>query len=114
MVMKTAAFLPTAVVAGILGLVSCSESDSGTPEVGDRTVYEVKGVIRKIKADEKTLVIDHEEIPGYMEAMAMPFQVKDESLLHGFQAGDRVEFEYVVTEEASWIELMTRAPEPEG
>ena len=70
--------------------------------------------IRKLVEEGKTVVIYHEEIPGYMQAMAMPFQVKDPSLLEGVKPGDQVHFSYIVTQEKSWIESMekTRDAEP--
>src|ERR1044071_1281345 len=47
------------------------------------TNYPVRGVLKEIKPDEHQLVISHEAIPGFMEAMTMPFNVKDPVLLSG-------------------------------
>ncbi len=56
------------------------------------------GVIKQITSDEKTLIISHQEFPGFMDAMTMPFQLNDQALLDGLQAGDEIEFTIEKTE----------------
>lgn len=64
---------------------------------------EVMGQIRALESDGKTVVIAHEEIPDFMPAMTMPFEVKDPRLLRGLAPGDRVRFSLAVTRDNSWI-----------
>ncbi|MFT5471644.1 MAG: Cu/Ag efflux protein CusF [Verrucomicrobiales bacterium] len=87
-------------------LAGCGGEDDQQDAGGDSkaAVYEVKGVVRKVKSGDQTIVIDHEEIPGYMGAMAMPFKVKNLAEIEGLKAGDAIEFEYHVEELSSWIE----------
>ena len=40
--------------------------------------YEVHGLIRGLPPDHKTIEIQHEDIPGFMPSMTMPFEVRDE------------------------------------
>jgi len=40
----------------------------------------VSGLLRQINDDGRVLVIRHEEIPGYMPAMTMPFKVRQTAL----------------------------------
>jgi protein SCO1/2 len=70
-------------------------------------VYYVKGVIKEIKIDGQTAVIQHEEIPGYMEAMTMPFKVKNPTELADLVPGQKVSFRLVVTDTEGWIEQVT-------
>ena len=70
----------------------------------NRRVFPVKGVIKELKSDGKTAVIKHEEIPNYMPAMTMPFQVKNTNELANLKAGDEVSFRMVVTGDDGWIE----------
>jgi protein SCO1/2 len=85
-------------------------------------VYTVKGVIKELQPDGKTAVIRHEAIPGYMQAMTMPFEVRDTNLLHGLNAGDTVSFKLAVTSTEGWIQDLTKiqsavvapAPQPAG
>lgn len=65
--------------------------------------FSVRGVVREIEAQEKMVRIAHEEIPGYMAAMTMPFSVNDAKVLRNVRRGDDVEFELIVTESDSWI-----------
>jgi protein SCO1/2 len=76
----------------------------------DRQTYEVKGVIKELKANGKTAVIAHETIPNYMDAMTMDFDVKDKRELSGLKAGDAIAFRMVVTKEDGWIENVRKLP----
>ena len=99
-------------VAALL-IVSCSEQkreeetakrDSGATVQS----YPVKGVVRELKPDGRTVVIRHEEISGYMEAMTMPFHVRETNELAGLKPGDEVNFRLQVTEDSSWIVQVQR------
>ncbi len=56
------------------------------------------GVIEHIDDNGKTLVIHHQEFPGFMDAMTMPFALKDPAMSKGLKAGDEVEFTIQKTE----------------
>jgi protein SCO1 len=71
-------------------------------------VFTVKGVIKELEPDGKTAVIRHEAIPGYMQAMTMPFEARDTNLLRGLQAGDVISFQLAVTPTEGWIQSITK------
>ena len=71
-------------------------------------IFQVKGVVVAVKPQEKTVRIRHEEIPGYMEAMTMPFEVKDTNELAGVSDGDSVTFRMLVTETDGWIDQIKK------
>jgi protein SCO1 len=77
------------------------------PAQGER-VFEVKGWVRSIASDRATITIKHEEIPGFMPAMTMPFYLKDPSLADGLANGDPVTFRFVVGETDSWIDRIEK------
>lgn len=96
------------VVAGLalmLGLLGACRAGSSLK------VYSTRGVIQEIEPDLQTVRIKHEEIPGYMAAMTMPFSVKRTNDLVGFKPGDVVTFEMVVTSEAGWIRRLVHQGE---
>jgi Cu/Ag efflux protein CusF len=64
----------------------------------------VHGIVRELKPEENSLVIQHEEIPGYMPAMTMPLKVKKPKEMANLQPGDNVSFQMVVTKTDGWIE----------
>ena len=68
----------------------------------DRTVYDVRGVVVEVRATNSEAVIRHEKIPGYMDAMTMPFDVKDVRLLDGLRSGEVVRFQLYVEPKDSW------------
>lgn len=81
-------------------------ADSGKP--ADQTEYSVKGVIQRIESSDRTLVVKHEAIPGYMEAMVMPFEVRNAPEMEGLEIGDEISFTMVVTETDGWIERIQK------
>ena len=56
--------------------------------------YDTQGEVRRIERDANSITIAHEDVPGYMPAMTMPFAVEDLSLLEGIEVGDRVRFTF--------------------
>ncbi len=96
--------------AAALGGSGCREQSASSPEAVSLGAnvstqrFAVKGVVRELKPDGRTVIIRHEEIPSYMEAMTMPFKVRDTNELTRVTAGDEVAFRLNVTEDASWID----------
>lgn len=83
-------------------------SISSSPTRTNERVFVVNGVIKEFRQDGVTVVIRHEAIPNYMEAMTMPFKARDSKELAGLQAGDAVSFRLRVTEEESSIDKLRR------
>jgi protein SCO1/2 len=52
--------------------------------------YDIKGKVVSINLQEKEVTLAHEDIPGVMKAMTMPFAVADVKVLEGLKAGDNV------------------------
>ena len=76
--------------------------------------FTVNGVLEQLKNEGRTAIIEHEEIPDYMEAMTMPFNVRDPKEMKSIKINDQIQFTLKVTEEDSWIEnikLILAGPE---
>jgi Cu/Ag efflux protein CusF len=82
-----------------LGLIGCEDR-----RAEERVSYEVKGKVVRVEAARRSVTIDHEIIPGFMEAMTMPFDVRDPAILEGLASGEEVRFELVVQGTHAWIE----------
>src|SRR6266487_1640896 len=82
---------------------STADSPSAAPARTNTQVFQVKGTVIELKLNEKAVRIKHEEIPGYMRAMTMPFEVKDAKELDQLEAGDTVAFRMIVTDNDAWI-----------
>jgi len=85
-------------ILGFAGICAAICTQAGT------TNYLVRGVLREIKHDEHQLIIAHEAIPNFMEAMTMPFKMKEGSLPTNIAPGQKMQFQLHVTEGESWID----------
>ena len=70
--------------------------------------YSGRGIVRAIHPQRGEVVIEHEDIPGLMLAMTMPFEVADPALLEGLSPGQTVDF--VITLEAGIHRVVSLAP----
>ena len=70
--------------------------------------FSTRGLIRSIAPDMKTMVVRHEDIPGFMPKMTMEFDVRDTNEVRGLAAGDTITFFVKATEDDSWIEGLRR------
>ncbi len=101
------AALGTAGLAAPAGEFGPSSSVSTAAPAAPRT-YSARGVIRELESDGRTIKIRHDEIPGYMPAMTMPFAVRDTNELVGLTPGDTVSFRLNVTTEDGWIDQLKK------
>lgn len=66
--------------------------------------YAVKGMVVSVNPSGKSFAVSHERIPGLMDAMTMPFEVRQASDLRDIVPGAVVEFTLVVGESTSYAE----------
>jgi len=64
--------------------------------------YDVFGIIKKINKDQKTIIVDHDSIPGFMMPMVMPFNFQNKKDIIGIDIGDSVKFRLVLTKKNSY------------
>lgn len=88
----------------VLFRVIAVESSPPPPAAGSNIKsFAVTGVITKLEPDGGGIVVRHEAIPGYMDAMTMPFKAERPEELKGLQSGDRISFRLEVSDAESWI-----------
>ena len=56
------------------------------------STFEGVGTVIALQPRRSQIVVDHEEIKGFMGAMIMGYPVKPARLLQGLKAGDRIRF----------------------
>tara|TARA_Y100000590_G_scaffold440842_1_gene566763 strand:- start:460 stop:1323 length:864 start_codon:yes stop_codon:yes gene_type:complete len=66
--------------------------------------YDVIGVIKHINKEERTMLIDHEEIPGFMVKMEMFFNIHESVNLNEFSVNDSVSFDLFIIEKDSYTQ----------
>lgn len=98
--MKTRAAAVLAIVL-LLGPISCrrSEKEADKPAASSATSkrYTLRGIVRKVDAPSREITVEHEAVPGFMQAMTMIFPVRDDpKVFEILREGDRIEAKLVV------------------
>jgi Cu/Ag efflux protein CusF len=108
-IMRRSHWLWLAALLGAGALAGCGKSDANV-----RT-YDIKGKVVAIAPDKKAVTLDHEAIPGLMNAMKMEFPVEGPHVLEGIAADDLVEGKLKVTADKQTVtELHKVAPGAAG
>lgn len=63
-----------------------------------------RGIVRGVDVAAATVMIRHEDIPGFMPKMTMEFAVKNTNELRGLATGDVITFRVRANETESWVE----------
>jgi protein SCO1/2 len=79
--------------------------------------HQARGLVLKVDPDRAAVTVSHEPIPGFMDAMVMPFIVKDTEDLTDVRPGDRIAFRITVrkgTTEVDRVRLVSAASVDSG
>lgn len=90
------------IVLALLVLSACSRKPE--PARADLRQFDVRGIVRAIPPDDRTIEIEHEDVPEFMPSMTMPFIVRDRKARADLRPGDAISFRLNVTAEDSWID----------
>lgn len=80
-----------ALAPGCLLLASCARH------------YRAQGIVLAVDRANQTVTISHRAIPGYMDAMAMPFRAAPSEPLERLSPGSRIEFQLKVAKKSSLV-----------
>ena len=72
----------------------------------DFAIYKLRGVVISTDASHGIVVLKHEAIPGFMEAMTMPYQLKDASVLGELHPGDTITADLLVSKKSDQTMLL--------
>lgn len=72
---------------------------TGTPSASapNYKVYKLRGKVVSTDAARGEVTLDHEAIPGFMDAMTMPYKLKDASILSELHPGDIITADVLVS-----------------
>lgn len=85
-----------------VGLVLCSVLAAGCKQTGkgdnstagqaagELKTFTIRGKVVRVDADKGSILLDHEPVPGFMEAMTMSYKLKDPGIIGELHAGDRI------------------------
>jgi protein SCO1/2 len=82
----------------------------------EQRTYQLTGQILVVKPETNEVLVKHEDIPGFMPAMTMPYTVNDRALIKDRVAGDLITATLVVGTERAHLSAITKtgtAPLPE-
>ncbi|HEY3349663.1 MAG TPA: SCO family protein [Thermoanaerobaculia bacterium] len=94
-----------ALALGLAAALGCGRSEAPKPAPPSaEKPYPLKGVVVSVDPGAAKVIVRHEEIQGYMDAMTMPFNVAEPKMLAELRPGDEIEAKLVVGEKASRLE----------
>lgn len=96
----------------ILMFSACQTVEPAKIASADAKRFPLKGKIVSVDRAKKQATIDHEEIPGYMEAMTMRFPIREDYILETMSKDAEIRAELVVDKGEYWLEniILTAAP----
>ena len=87
-----------ALLAALVAAASCSNAKT----------YEMRGQILGVNRDKMEILVKHEEIPGLMSAMTMPWKVESANMLDNLGPGDLITSEVVVDNDQGVVTRITK------
>ena len=87
-----------ALLAALRAAASCSNAKT----------YEMRGQILGVNRDKMEILVKHEEIPGLMSAMTMPWKVETANMLDNIGPGDLITSEIVVDNNQGVVTKITK------
>lgn len=85
-------------------VAACSSKPGESPAVpaSNAKHYAMKGKVLSVAKEEGSATIDADNIPGFMDAMAMPYPVPDQKVLANLTPGDEITADVVVTQDGKY------------
>jgi len=83
-------------------LAGCHSGSKATPQQGasqNFKVYKLRGKVIATNAAKGEVTLNHEAIVGFMEAMTMPYKLKDASILGELHPGDVITADVLVSQD---------------
>jgi protein SCO1 len=90
-------------VLAIAALAGCHSNSMSGPQgtvSSPFTVYHLRGTVVSTDTAHGIVVVDHEAIPGFMDAMTMPYQLKDPTITSELHPGDTITADVLVSKSA--------------
>jgi Cu/Ag efflux protein CusF len=89
------------------GFSACARKVTAPTQSAEPKRYELKGKVVKLDKAQKRLEVAHEKIEGLMDAMTMPFAVKDDAAFDKLQVGDPITATLIYTNDNRyWLEAV--------
>ena len=94
----------------VLALLACgAEKERPVSEPGEK-IYTLRGIVLARNQADNSLRIEHQAVPGFMEAMTMEFPVRGAKVDALPADQTRIEAKLHVTERSFWVTDIQRMP----
>jgi protein SCO1/2 len=90
-------------VIGMVALAGCHRQQNGSGDSAESSsykVYKLRGKVVTSNPATGEVTLNHEAIPGFMDAMTMPYKLKDPSILSELRPGDVITSDVLVSQDA--------------
>jgi protein SCO1/2 len=88
-------------IVALSGCHSSPKPDQQSPANSNFKVYKLRGKVVSTNPATGEVTLDHEAIPGFMDAMTMPYKLKDPSILGELHPGDTITADVLVSQDAN-------------
>ena len=78
----------------VLAAAGCQHRDPSNDPTDDVQSFNVRGKI--VSTENNRVLLDHEAVPGFMDAMTMAYKLRDPSILPELHPGDRITAKIIV------------------
>jgi protein SCO1/2 len=96
-VIRRTFLLPILAVALVSGCHRSAKQEAPSAADTSIKVYHLRGKVVSTNPAKREVTVDHEAIPGFMEAMTMPYTVKDPNVLTELHPGDVITADVLVS-----------------
>ncbi|MGH9516760.1 MAG: copper-binding protein [Terriglobales bacterium] len=90
-----------------ISAVACNSKPTESASQAHSKKFHLKGKVVSIDDRAKMVNVDSEAIPGFMDAMTMPYKVKPASELNNLHSGDAITADLLVEDDGAWLENIT-------
>ncbi len=84
----------------LAGCHSAPKPDSQSSSASSYKTYRLRGKVVSTNPASSEVTLDHEAIPGFMDAMTMPYKLKDANILAELHPGDVITADLLVSQNA--------------
>jgi len=84
----------------VAGCHSSSNTAPATTTAANYKVYHLRGKVVSTNSATGEVTLNHEAIPGFMDAMTMPYKLKDPNILSDLHPGDTITADVLVSQNA--------------
>ncbi len=90
----------------LAALAGCHSNPASGPQTSNPQVYHLRGKIVSTDVAHGIVVVNHEAIPGFMDAMTMPYQLKDPTIASDLHPGDTITADVLVSKSSEETVLL--------